>query len=166
MADKTCPRLRFTAEQLGKNVCIAATGGKSKTKYGEICLSPRDGRLKVGWVGITEFEDKDKQPPMRCGIGTRLYEQALRYACKRNTPLCSDMERTKCSDGFWQKQVGKKKARSVTTTCGKRVTNAAVRDQAAPNNPCGYALQCRSGVDYYCMTGCHKDLSGGKRRKR
>jgi hypothetical protein len=46
----------------------------------------------------------------RCGIGTKLYEQALRLACRDGVPLASDWSRTEASEQLWQKQARKGRA--------------------------------------------------------
>jgi GNAT superfamily N-acetyltransferase len=53
----------------------------------------------------------------RCGLGTKLYEQAAQFACKAfKKPLHSSIERSAMSDRFWQKQVAKGRAVCVART--------------------------------------------------
>lgn len=65
------------------------------------------GRLRVAFVSLREAG------LARCGLGTRLYETALREACQRGLRLTSDRTRSDASEGFWRKQVAKGRARCV-----------------------------------------------------
>lgn len=63
--------------------------------------------------------------PRRAGIGTRLYEAAATWACRRaGKPLASDEKRSGYAQAFWEKQARKRRAR-----CELRV-NDLVRDPA------------------------------------
>lgn len=62
--------------------------------------------------------------PRRAGIGTRLYEAAATWACRRaGKPLASDEKRSGYAQAFWEKQVRKRRAR-----CERRVS--AIADRA------------------------------------
>jgi hypothetical protein len=49
-----------------------------------------------------------------CGVGTRLYERMYRLACDNNARLVSDATRSRYSEGFWRKQVRKKRAHCIS----------------------------------------------------
>jgi GNAT superfamily N-acetyltransferase len=49
----------------------------------------------------------------RCGYGTQLYQKMRDIACERGAPLASDTSRKPKSEGFWQKQYRKGRARCL-----------------------------------------------------
>lgn len=96
----------------------------------------------------------------RCGIGTKLYERALKLACKHDIPLASDFARTEASEGFWSKQVAKGRAVcSRTDISGEKLKHV----------PRGFdtigSWTCRR---YVMREACPRsmDLSGRRRRRR
>lgn len=50
----------------------------------------------------------------RGGVGTKLYELALKEACSQGKSLISDSHRSPYSEAFWRKQTKKKRARCKT----------------------------------------------------
>lgn len=72
--------------------------------------------------------------PVGSGIGTKLYEAALRYACdERKMPLRSDTLRSVFSENFWRKQVAKGRA---TCTGGRApVHRASERSHPTSRQP-------------------------------
>jgi hypothetical protein len=76
----------------------------------------RDRRLNGGRALIVEMA---KVVSPRCGAGTQLYQRALELACERGARLASDHSRTAASEGFWKKQVRKKRARCHTHEPGR-----------------------------------------------
>lgn len=107
---RACPRLHFKRIDLRDPAGrILATRIEARTKakgplVGAITL--RNG-IRVSHIAV--------EPAMqRCGVATRLYERAAKIACvEHNTPLKSDIERSKAAQGFWEKQVDKGRARCV-----------------------------------------------------
>lgn len=93
----------------------------------------------------------------RCGLGTRLYEQAAQYACDALAePLHSDITRSVMSDRFWQKQVTK----------GRAVCVRAAR-YSVPPVPDWMPTEGRSGCVRYRLTcPAPTDLSKRKRARR
>ncbi len=69
---------------------------------------PRDDKdaFAMSWSGVYA-------PLRRCGYGTQLYEKLRDEACKRERRLLSDTTRLKPGEGFWRKQVRKKRAECV-----------------------------------------------------
>jgi hypothetical protein len=88
----------------------------------------------------------------RCGVGTKLYEAAAKLACSRGLRLASDTFRTEASDGFWAKQVAKKRA-----VCSEPSIFAIINPQMAVG---------RSGCRYYTLKRCPATTLAGARRKR
>lgn len=84
----------------------------------------------------------------RCGVGTKLYEQAARFACKTfREPLHSDVERSAMSNRFWQKQVEKGRAVCVAKTGAPDIS---VPDWMATTGRGGctrYRLSCPAPTD-------------------
>jgi hypothetical protein len=93
----------------------------------------------------------------RCGVGTKLYEQAAQFACKTfKEPLHSDVERSAMSQGFWQKQVKKGRASCVSDM-------RAVDEDEVPD---WMATAGRDGCVRYRLTcPAPKDLSRRRRRR-
>lgn len=90
-------------------VALIDHGDDGQETVGEIQLLLDDEYARVRWIKVREkFQ--------RCGAGTKLYEQALDFACKHYRPLASDTVRTEMSQGFWMKQVRKGRARCAQPT--------------------------------------------------
>lgn len=78
-----------------------------RSESGETVMSVRD-------IGVNR---------RRHGIGTQLYEKAAEVACEEfGLPLASDRStsRSKMSEGFWKKQLKKKRARCIGESGSKR----------------------------------------------
>jgi hypothetical protein len=69
---------------------------------------------RVGYVLVAETIEI--RTPPRCGLGTKIYEQALQLACEKNARLASDVARSDAAEGFWRKQVRKGRARCYRRT--------------------------------------------------
>jgi hypothetical protein len=88
--------------------------------YIDVYALPVGGDDSVGFLslevreleGILKVADANVQMP-GCGLGTKLYERGLQIACDRGLRLASSTSRTVASEGFWKKQVRKKRARCV-----------------------------------------------------
>jgi hypothetical protein len=118
-------------------------GAVTVTSWGN-GLAPRVTHIEVN-------EDARK-----CGIGTKLYEQAAKVSCKTfKQPLHSDIERSKAADGFWQKQVRKGRA-----TCVK--PQVPFNEDAFDETP----TQGRSGCYQYALKQCPAPASLAGRRRR
>jgi hypothetical protein len=74
---------------------------------------------KVGASSVVniDYTERDKPPEERKpgGLGTRMYERALRAVCSVGNAyaITSDTTRSEFSEAFWQKQVAKGRARCV-----------------------------------------------------
>jgi GNAT superfamily N-acetyltransferase len=81
------------------------------TGVGGMITSPdrKLGELTVSIIRV-------KPPYQRCGIATRMYEIAGKYACANGLQLASDVTRSDEADLFWQKQAAKGRARRYTKT--------------------------------------------------
>lgn len=91
----------------------------------------------------------------RKGIGTRLYLNAAKFACKQwGVPLASDTARTAESESFWQKQVRKGRAKCIDSRQpGQRIVYNDLEAQG--DWPCArFALSCPAP----------RSLRGAKRR--
>ena len=82
--------------------------------------------------------DEDYQ---RCGLGTKLYEAAARWACASGRQLRSDEVRSAASDGFWRKQAAKGRA-----VCAP-ATKTDWRERTGPG-----VIWERGGCAYYTLT--------------
>jgi hypothetical protein len=126
----SCSLLRFTVI---KKAGFGATKGKHQPKIRRIEARTADqgkkdppvGALTVywsyggpddGWAPrVTHVLVSASQ--QRCGVGTKLYEEAAKLACKEfKVPLQSDAERSGAADAFWQKQIKKGRARCLQKT--------------------------------------------------
>lgn len=111
----SCPRFKFFKEELRFDgrvfaVEISARATKKALPLGRITVKANGGEPSVSHIKVDERYQ-------RCGLGTRLYEEAAKLACKRfKGPLRSDIERSTAADTFWQKQVAKGRARCLEAT--------------------------------------------------
>ena len=162
---KKCPIIKFKRSEPPKNyyteirgaLIEATVGGQSVGKV--IVVKEGGGVPYVSFIRV--------EPEMqRCGLGTKLYEQAASYTCKAfKEPLHSDRERTAMSDGFWAKQVVKGRA-----ACVSRMRNRPEVYESESYwsifNPEDPAIG-RSGCERYKLTcPAPKDLSRRKRKRR
>jgi ribosomal protein S18 acetylase RimI-like enzyme len=140
-------------------VLIEARHPATRAVLGELYIDkgaptvPR-GSWKVAWIRV--------EPEVaRCGLGTRLYEKALEYACSRGERLVSDTVRAKNAEAFWQKQVSKGRAECIDTRQGTVLPSDA-KGRGAPKK-----WPCRVFAITACPQGA-ADLSGlrGLRKRR
>jgi len=73
---------------------------------GALTVSPRKKIAQVSFIRSHGYP--------RCGYGTKLYEKFLEVACAKGLKLSSDTTRSEASEGFWQKQVRKGRARCTS----------------------------------------------------
>jgi hypothetical protein len=110
MAPASCPRPRIRRSALGlphKRRHLFELTVDGDPKAGELvgAFDEQDGRpvFQVLGIGVrTKYA--------RCGLGTKLYEAAARFACTQGAVLQSDFSRTPKSQGFWAKQTAKGRA--------------------------------------------------------
>lgn len=163
MVKKSCPRLRFDVQRLQgehiKAVRIEARTvdqdkhGRQGLIAGAITVTKRSaGGIGPQLFGIpyTSHVEVTKEL-QRCGIGTKLYKEAAKIACKEfGEPLHSDIERSAQAEGFWQKQVAKGRA-----VCTKPIL-ASAGDWEGP-------IVGRNGCETYKLT-CPAPTSLGRKR--
>lgn len=149
---KTCPIPRFKVKQHPSGYAAAIEAIVDGEDAGVIQISKdSEDAWAVAWIHAYS---------QRCGVGTKLYEQAVKFACKKGARLRSDTLRTLYSDRFWQKQIAKERAFCLTPAAPKPFT--AVADD-------GTAIYGRSGCEQYEIKAPCKatiDLSGQRRRRR
>lgn len=82
---------------------VIVTAYKGSTMIGQAILEPSPGTrsLKVGEINVVK---------KRGGVGTRLYEAAVRIGCKAGLAVASDSMRSPFAEAFWRKQVSKGRA--------------------------------------------------------
>ena len=147
---KSCPVVRFVVHTINSTDIRSATiealvNGKQVGKAGVV-----KDRSKPPYVWNIWVDPKTQ----RCGIGTKLYEQAASYACKAlREPLHSDRLRTAMSDGFWAKQVAKGRA-----SCATRTTKPS--GKLDPKQP----IIGRSGCERFRLT-CPAPVDLSRRKK-
>lgn len=151
----SCPRLVFKAIKYGREDVRARRieardtnkqfmGAVTVTSWGD-GLAPRVTHIEVN-------EDARK-----CGIGTKLYEQAAKVSCKTfKQPLHSDIERSRAADGFWQKQV--RKGRATCVKPAEYTRDVAILEDGP--------AQGRSGCYQYALKQCPAPASLAGRRRR
>jgi hypothetical protein len=93
------------------------------------------GRQKLMKVAFAEVTRPGE------GIGTKMYEQAARIACRARRPLASDKTRTKYSNGFWEKQASKGRATCAVRSGGVKLAPGTFEPKGRWS--CGtFALSC------------------------
>lgn len=102
---------------------VEAVGRKSGKAEGFVSAALATGgskrTYKVGWASVVniDYTEREKPPEERepSGLGTRMYERALRAVCDvgKAYAITSDTTRSEFSEAFWQKQVRKGRARCV-----------------------------------------------------
>lgn len=104
---KACPPLKMDCKSDKYGVtCRARTSGGT---VGQIHLSrirDHDDLLEVRFIQI-------EKSSRRCGIGTKLYEEAARLAAEQGKRMASDTSRTRATQRFWEKQVEKGRAQCI-----------------------------------------------------
>jgi len=90
---------------------------EASRKYGR---DPRSPSYKVGWAEVVNIDYDELSKPEEertkpSGLGTRLYERALRAVCDvgKAYSITSDTTRSEFSEAFWRKQVRKGRAKCV-----------------------------------------------------
>lgn len=76
------------------------------TVVGKAILDTARGRVVVGEIEVAE-------EARRSGVGTALYEAAVKVACKAGLDVSSDSFRSPYAESFWRKQVAKGRATCV-----------------------------------------------------
>ncbi len=113
-----------------------------------------DDRFSVNLISVS-------QKFRRCGIATKLYEMAAKYACDNNMQLKSGVARSAMADGFWAKQVQKGRA-----TCAKAIPKSeaeyAERRSRTDNGP----LVGRRGCDHYVLSCPVTSLANASKKRR
>ena len=126
---------------------------------------PRPGWHRVGLIDLDIDTDRKivsvaliriRPGLRRCGIGTKLYEKALKLSCERGMKLRSDRQRSAYSNSFWLKQQTKGRA-----VC-ERKSKPPEGFQVSP----GDVVFGRSGCDRFAIKKpCEvPDLRGARRR--
>lgn len=110
-----------SAENVGKHrsmFCVEAFDGDRQV--GSVCAAPVDQGRRNYVVG-SEVEE----PYRRRGIAAEMYRRLAEASCARGAPLSSDVLLSDEAEGFWQKQIRKKRARRVRYT--RRIGKHTVR---------------------------------------
>ena len=136
---------------------------------GELKLHAKVGGRVVGeleaWAsndGKSLIVDKIAVGPRGHGIGTKLYEAAASWGCNTlGKPLASDQQRTAFSEGFWQKQVRKKRARCEWRLKGDEA-RAAREDTKYANDD--HTVWARNACVRYVINRCPVRSLAGRRR--
>lgn len=149
-----CAALKYVVE--GNSVKAYEVTDAGSFQVGSLHLH-RDTRgmndiLTVGTVSVLDSYQ-------RCGVGTKLYERAAAVARARGVKLYSDAARTEASQGFWEKQVRKGRAKCARKGAGARkIRMTPGRDIVEERGrwPC---------LEYVLKPEAH-DLSGVKKSRR
>jgi hypothetical protein len=112
-AGPACGVLKFVVRRWSRgafSINAAEQVGNEWIPVGLIHLDEQSvGRSRMPSLVVSMVKAKR----LRCGVGTRIYEQALKLACKHQRRLTSDTSRTVYSEKFWRKQVRKGRARCI-----------------------------------------------------
>ncbi len=103
--------------------------------------------IMVTWTKTTEGY-------RRCGYGTKLYEKMREIACDKGKKLASDAVRTEFAEGFWLKQVRKRRAQCIRDA-------AAWQAEEIAGSDCGQYAMRRA-----CPAAGRASLAGRRKRKR
>jgi len=117
----------------GKFFVLTAYQGRTAIGHMELepTKTPQGSLLRVAFAEVS----KPGQ-----GVGTKMYEHAAKFACKKRMPLGSDKLRTKYSEGFWKKQASKGRATCVVRSGGVALSTEFYEKG---RRSCGhYALSC------------------------
>jgi hypothetical protein len=157
-----CPRLRFAVEER-RSSAADNSGDKRGEHIGIRIAATSAGGRPEGDIFVRAYPNErpyvssaQVYDNKRCGIGTRLYERAARLVCDRfGQPLMSASERSAFSQGFWEKQIRKGRAR-----CSGPATpptwNYADDD----------SIEGRGECDRYVLKSCRTRSLRGTRRRR
>ncbi len=85
----------------------AFTLSKGGRVIAEMQMVDTGDALSVSGIQVSRPSDRKK------GLGTRMYEQALAFACQKDMPLVSDSKRSEFAEAFWRKQQDKGRATCV-----------------------------------------------------
>lgn len=110
--------------------------------------------LVVELIGV---EDRDR----RRGVGTALYEAALKLSCETGKPLASDHQRSPFAEAFWRKQVKKGRA-----TCHQRNTEKQENVWNGPLHDARYQAEESCERLYRNMAPEHADRCVASRMKK
>jgi len=108
----------------------------------------------------------------RSGLGTRLYEYALKESCQRNLPLESDASRSAFAEAFWRKQKEKGRAICVPNTRNERSDVYLVSTDVAERSGLPVPVERNGDLEWPCLyyqvtEPCKtKSLAGLKTKKR
>lgn len=150
----TCPRFKIHTIEHGhgwRKLPSAADFEMSidGRHVGRLMTSVQGKALEVTSIAI---DDPDQR---RCGLGTKLYEAAAKWGCTHDLKLTSDVLRSVDSQGFWEKQARKGRARCMVGASAK-----------APDDGSGPRIG-RGGCGMYQLISCDStDLSRRRRRKK
>jgi len=119
-----CQRLPESDEKYTFAICGEADSFEIRSYFdgrraGTVRLYDQDdGTMKVGWSDTEQpayYRLLYPDTAMPAGLGTKLYERALRAACDvgGQQALVSDKTRSPFSEAFWRKQVRKGRASCV-----------------------------------------------------
>lgn len=110
-----CAALKYVTE--GNTVKAYEVSDSGSFMVGALYLN-RDTRGMDDILIVGEVRVLDSY--QRCGVGTQLYTRAAAIARERGMPLYSDTARTEASQGFWEKQVRKGRAKCFRKGTGAR----------------------------------------------
>lgn len=149
----SCPRFKIRAVEYGWSKDKPTAADFEMTvgvrHVGRLMTSVQGNSLEVTSIAIDDPNQR------RCGLGTKLYEAAAKWGCERGLKLTSDVLRSTDSQGFWEKQVKKGRARCMV---GAPSTTSAT----GPGPRMG-----RGGCGMYQLVSCDTtDLSRRRRRKK
>lgn len=139
-------------EGLDPDVILAAYQEGKGVGELELRASSRKGYAVVSYV-VTEPSAR------RCGVGTRLYEAAAKWACRRDLRLASDNIRSANSECFWRKQKARGRAHCEGRGRGMKI-DERFQDNGEDWDCEFYALKKRM-----CF-GTQPSLRGGSHRAR
>ena len=148
-----CAALKYVVE--GYAVKAYDVGPSGSFRAGSLYLR----RDNSGMAEYLRVESVNVMPSyQRCGVGTQLYTRAAELARELKMPLYSDTARTAASQGFWEKQERKGRAK-----CAKKGRGAAKINM---NHASGAVIEERGrwACQEYVLKPTATDLSGLKRK--
>lgn len=150
----SCPRFKIRTVEYGWSKEKPTAADFEMTvgvrRIGRLMTSVQGNSLEVTSIAIDDPNQR------RCGLGTKLYEAAAKWGCERGLKLTSDVLRTTDSQGFWEKQTRKGRARCLVGAPAK----ASTEDTGGPR-------MGRGSCGMYQLVSCDAtDLSRRRRRKK